>query len=178
LRIASFVIPLPFGAAFFLDSQRRPLESLLVGLVLGFVATAIMTASAAIRYQQPILPSNTFEWLENLEYVASITLGFLIGNLFARGGGASSWFRKKEDWVLVEVETALASSIPMIPVFLDGVSMPSSAQLPASIRDIGYRTATEVRSGLDFDSHMARLIDGIDKTLDMNQQRATHKTSG
>src|SRR5262249_446690 len=120
LRIASFVIPLPFGAAFFLDSQRRPLESLLVGLVLGFVATAIMTASAAIPYQQPILPSNTFEWLENLEYVASITLGFLIGNLFARALGASSWFRKKEDWVLVEVETALASSIPMIPVLLDG----------------------------------------------------------
>src|SRR5262249_39360646 len=73
LRIASFVIPLPWGAFFSLYAKRGPFDSLLVVLFLGFFPTAIMTASAAIRYQQPILPSNTFEWLENLEYVASIT---------------------------------------------------------------------------------------------------------
>src|SRR5215813_12569272 len=165
LRIASFLIPLPFGAAFFVDPQRKPLASLFVGAALGFIATAVMTASASIRYQQPFLPSDTLEWLENLEYVVSIALGFLVGNLLARVPAVSSWFREKEDWVLVEVETALAASIPIIPVLLDGASMPGPAQLPKSIRDIGYRTDTEVRSGLDFDSHMARLIDGIDKIL-------------
>jgi hypothetical protein len=166
LRLAAFVIPLPFGAAFSVDSQRKPLAPLLVGAALGFIATAAMTASASIRYQQPILPSSTFEWLESLEYVVSIALGFLLGNLLARMPKVSSWFRKKEDWVLVEVETALASSIPIIPVLLEGASMPGPAQLPKSIRDIGYRAATEVRSGLDFDSHMARLTAGIDKILD------------
>jgi hypothetical protein len=124
-----------------------------------------MTLSVSVRYHQPIMPSDTFEWLENIEYVVSIALGFGIGNMLARLPGVSSWWPQKDDWVLVEVATALEKRIPIFPVLVDGARMPAPGELPKSIRGIAYRAAADVHSGPDFDSHMARLIAGIDQIL-------------
>jgi hypothetical protein len=165
LRVACFVIPLPFGAAFFREARTRPLAAFAVGAVLGVVATCAMTLSVSVRYHQPIMPSDTFEWLENLEYVVSIALGFSIGNLLARVPGVSSWSPQKDDWVLAEVATALEKRIPIVPVLVDGARMPAPEELPKRIREFAYRAATDVHSGPDFDPHMARLIAGIDQIL-------------
>lgn len=165
LRIVSFVVPLLFGAAFFWEARTRPVIAFAVGAVLGLISASTMTISASLRYDQPIMPSDTFEWLSNMEYVVIIALGFQAGNLLARLPRVSLWFQNKEDWVQDEVETALRGSIPMIPVLLDGATMPAPRQLPWNIRQIAYRAATEVRSGLDFDSDVARLIAGIDSIL-------------
>jgi hypothetical protein len=105
------ITPLPFGAAFFREARTRPLAAFAVGAILGVVATCAMTLSVSVRYHQPIMPSDTFEWLENIEYVVSIALGFGIGNMLARLPGVSSWWPQKDDWVLVEVATALEKRI-------------------------------------------------------------------
>ena len=165
LRFACFIIPLPFGAAFFREARTRPLAAFAVGAILGVVTTCAMTISVSVRYHQPIIPSDTFEWLENIEYVVSSALGFAIGNMLARLPGVSSWWPQKDDWVLVEVATALEKRIPIVPVLVDGARMPSPGELPKGIRGIAYRSATDVHSGPDFDAHMARLIAGIDKIL-------------
>src|SRR5262249_42881397 len=99
LRIACFIIPLPFGTAFFREARTRPLAAFAVGAILGLVATCAMTISVSLRYHQPILPSDTFEWLENVEYVVSIAVGFFTGNILARMPGVASWWPQKEDWV-------------------------------------------------------------------------------
>src|SRR5262249_12737080 len=112
LRIASFLIPLPCGPVFFVAPQKTPLPPLFVGAASGFIPTAVMTASASIRYQQPFLPSDTLEWLENLEYVVSIALGFLVGNLLARVPAVSPSVREEEEWVVVAGQAALAASVP------------------------------------------------------------------
>jgi hypothetical protein len=165
LRIVCFLIPLPFGAAFFWEARTKLLAALGVGAVLGLVTTCAMTVSVALRYHQPIVPSDSLEWLENLEYVISIGLGFLAGSLLARLPRVSSWWPQSEDWVVIEVATALEQRIPIIPVLVNGATMPSPRELPNSIRRIAYLAGTEVQSGPDFDSHMARLIAGIDKIL-------------
>jgi hypothetical protein len=100
--------------------------------------------------------------LENLEYAITIALGFWAGNLLARLPRTSVVFEKAEDWVEVEIETALQHKVPIIPVLLDGATVPSSESLPPRIRDIAYRNATHVRTGPDFDLHMSRLMAGID----------------
>ena len=165
LRIACFIIPLPFGTAFFREARTRPLAAFAVGAILGVVATCAMTISVSLRYHQPILPSDTFEWLENVEYVVSIAVGFFTGNLLARMPGVASWWPQKEDWVLLEVATALEKRIPIVPVLVDGAKMPAAEELPKGIRALAYRAATDVHSVPDFDAHMARLIAGIDKIL-------------
>ena len=71
--------------------------------------------------------------------------------------------RKRNDVVRIEVETALKRDIPIIPVLVDGATMPSSVQLPKSLRAFADRNAAEVDGGRDFHPHMDRLMQAIDR---------------
>lgn len=167
-RIFSFLIPLTFGVASYWERQINPTAAFVFGAAIGTIAVIPMTVSTSLLYSSSsssIMPSGTVEWLENLEFVATITLGFWAGNMLARLPWFSRWIHEREDWVRVEVETALDKNVPIIPVLLDGATMPDRGQLPKSMQEISYRTATQVQSGADFDSHMTRLVAGIDKII-------------
>ena len=69
------------------------------------------------------------------------------------------------DPVRVELETALKRNITVLPVLLDGTSMPDPANLPEGIRDFAYRNAIEVESGRDFNVHIDRLIRAMEQIL-------------
>jgi hypothetical protein len=165
LRIASFIIPIPFGAVFFWQTRLNPIAALAAAAILGVIADAGMTVSTAIRYGQPIMPSGTLEWLENAEYVVAIALGFVAGNTFARLPGVSSWFPEREDWVIAEVEAGLKNGIPLLPVLVERATMPARRELPNKIADFSYRSAIAVDSGWEFDKDMDKVIAGIDKIL-------------
>jgi hypothetical protein len=172
LRIASFVIPFPFGAVFFWQTRLNPIAAFAAGAALGVIAVAAMTVSAAIRYHQPIVPSGTLEWLENAEYVVAIALGFVAGNTFARLPGISSWFPEREDWVIAEVEAGLKNGLPLLPILAEGATMPTRRELPRRIADFSYRSATAVDGGWKFDSDMNKVIAAIDKILNESQAGA------
>ena len=174
LRIASFVLPFPFGAAFFWQTRLNPIAAFAVGAVLGVIAVSAMTVSTAIRYQQPLMPSGNLEWLENAEYVVAMALGFVGGNTFARLPGVSSWFPEREDWVMAEVEAGLKNGIPLFPVLVEGAAMPTRRELPNKIVDFSYRSAMAVDSGWGFDSDMNKVIAAIDNIL--SESHAGDKT--
>jgi hypothetical protein len=69
------------------------------------------------------------------------------------------------DWVRIEIETALAKQIPVIPILIDRMRMPKATELPDSLRNFAFRQAAEVDSGVDFRSHMDRLIRSMDQYL-------------
>jgi hypothetical protein len=71
----------------------------------------------------------------------------------------------RRDPVRIEVETALGRDITVIPILVDGASMPSAVQLPKSLRAFADRNAAKVDGGQDFHTHMQRLILAIDATL-------------
>jgi Effector-associated domain 1/TIR domain len=162
LRAVCFLIPLPFGALLYWKTRCKPVLGFAGAVILGVIAAAAMSISASVRYDQPIWPTGTLEWLDNLEYAVTIVLGFWAGNISGRLPGFSGLFHKPEDWVEFEIETALVQNVPIIPVLLDGATMPASQKLPRTIRDVAYRNATHVNSGPDFDLHMDRLITAID----------------
>jgi Effector-associated domain 1/TIR domain len=162
LRAVCFLIPLPFGALLYWKTGCKPVLGFAGGVILGVIAAAAMSISASVRYGQPIWPTGTSEWLENLEYAVTIILGFWAGDILGRLPGLSRLFHKPEDWVEFEIETALVQNVPIIPVLLDGATMPPSEKLPRTIRDVAYRNATHVHSGPDFDLHMDRLFTAID----------------
>ncbi|HET7715154.1 MAG TPA: caspase family protein, partial [Bauldia sp.] len=62
------------------------------------------------------------------------------------------------DPVRVEIETALRRGITVVPVLIDGASMPKPDELPGSIRSLSFRNAAPVDAGRDFHQHMDRLI--------------------
>jgi TIR domain-containing protein len=69
------------------------------------------------------------------------------------------------DWVRIEIETALAKKIPVIPILIDRLRMPKPSDLPETLRDFAFRQAAEIDSGVDFRSHVERLIRSIDQHL-------------
>jgi hypothetical protein len=165
LRIVAFLLPLPFGAALYWQTRAKPIAAFGIAAMLGVIAAAAMIVSTSLRYQQPILPASAYEWWESIEYVLTIALGFWAGTLLARLPGVPALLGGGEDWVRHEIEIALAQKTPVIPVLLDDAVMPASDELPEKMRPIVFHNAVQVRSGLDFDTHMARLIAGIDQIL-------------
>lgn len=69
------------------------------------------------------------------------------------------------DFVRIEIEAALERNIAVIPVLVQGASLPSVAELPASLQALSYRNAIAVRPDPDFHQDVARLIKGIEAHL-------------
>ncbi len=65
------------------------------------------------------------------------------------------------DFVRIEIEAALQRNIPVIPVLVQGASLPSAQELPQSLCELAYRNATVVRADPDFQADIVRLMDGI-----------------
>jgi len=86
------------------------------------------------------------------------------GWLGATGGGGAR-IQLESDAVRVEIETALRRRTPLIPILIGSTTMPSSDQLPPSLKDFAFRNALRVDTGQDFDHHMERLIKSIDGIL-------------
>jgi hypothetical protein len=70
-----------------------------------------------------------------------------------------------QDYVRTEIEIALDRGIPVIPVLLQGVTMPAEADLPPSIAKLAYRNAAQIDPGAGFRMHMDRLIRGLGQLL-------------
>lgn len=81
LRVASMVLPLPFGFYLFKNRKRH--------LFAWFVATAGLAAASVVGMSAitgwvdhtPVMPQSMVEWREFLEYATSITFSFLTGML-------------------------------------------------------------------------------------------------
>jgi chemotaxis protein histidine kinase CheA len=69
------------------------------------------------------------------------------------------------DPVRVEVETALRNCRHVIPVVVEGGSIPKVEQLPDSLNKLPYRAGLMVDSGQDFEQHIERLIRNIQSIL-------------
>ncbi|MCL6699335.1 toll/interleukin-1 receptor domain-containing protein [Sphingomonas sp. NSE70-1] len=63
-----------------------------------------------------------------------------------------------DDWVRIEVETALDRGIPVVPLLIDGASLPTRDQLPESLWPLLRRNALPVDSGRDFHAQLTRLV--------------------
>jgi len=66
------------------------------------------------------------------------------------------------DFVRIEIEAALQRDIRLIPVLVRDAAMPGPGDLPASIRDLAFRNAVQVRAGRDFRIDISRLIQALE----------------
>jgi hypothetical protein len=94
-------------------------------------------------------------------------------------GDGKSRINDVNDWVRIEIESALRKNIPVVPTLIDSCPMPKSSDLPDTLRDLSFRHAAQIDSGLDFRSHMERLIRSIDKLVeDRKADKAAPSSSG
>jgi hypothetical protein len=81
LRLASVVIPLPFGLALYARQKIGFRGAFLVGVVTAALAVTCMLTVTGFNDNVPIIPGPWIEWREVIEYIASIALAFLTGNI-------------------------------------------------------------------------------------------------
>ena len=73
--------------------------------------------------------------------------------------------RLADDPVKMEIETALAHNIPVLPVLIGSTLMPNAEELPPSISIITAQNAERIGVLHDFDTHMRGLLPKIESIL-------------
>ena len=76
------------------------------------------------------------------------------------------------DFVRVEIETALARGVRVIPVLVDGAAMPRAEDLPESLRKLTRRQGIEI-SHARFDSDAERLTEALSQLEEELGKRQT-----
>ena len=87
----------------------------------------------------------------------------LIGHRWAdtKDGQGQRRLDQPGDSVRLEVEAALRRQIRVIPVLVDGASIPPADALPESLASLAFRNGIQVRYDPDFHTDVDRLIRGL-----------------
>jgi hypothetical protein len=70
-----------------------------------------------------------------------------------------------EDFVRIEVETALERALPVIPIVIDRATIPAKADLPDRLQDLAFLNAFFLDQGRHFHHHASELIKGVELLL-------------
>lgn len=81
-----------------------------------------------------------------------------------------------DDFIRIEIETALQRNIRVVPVLVDGASLPQADDLPSSLRPLVRRQALEL-SHTGFRSEVSRLIAAIDEVLEARPGRTAEPSA-
>jgi len=68
---------------------------------------------------------------------------------------------RADDYVRIEIESALAQGKLVIPVRVMGAALPDFSALPGKIRELQWLNAAEIRRQPDFDGDCSRLVQSI-----------------
>jgi TIR domain len=83
-----------------------------------------------------------------------------------------------DDFVRIEIEAALKSNIRVIPVLVDGATMPKAGELPESLKGLARRQGTEV-SPARFEADVEKLTLALVSILDERRKHeALHAERG
>jgi hypothetical protein len=82
IRIASMLIPLPFGFALRWVAKQGAGFTAGIGVLVGVVSVAGMLTMVGYSDQVSVLPATARDWRETIEYAVSIALALVTGNVF------------------------------------------------------------------------------------------------
>ena len=85
--------------------------------------------------------------------------------LSVRDGAGARRIDDPDDYVRLEIRSALERNIPVIPVMVDGAEVPKHENLPEPLQRLAFRNAIHVRSDPDFQHDMGRLCRDISRFL-------------
>jgi TIR domain len=88
----------------------------------------------------------------------------LIGKTWLERDDGMPRLGEEQDVITQEIRTAMASKLPILPVLVDGASMPGESQLPASLASLSSLNAIDLRH-TSFDRDLQAVNDHLVETL-------------
>jgi hypothetical protein len=88
LRVISIAVPLVFGLLLAWQGGRGTLPAVAIGVALGLITILGMNVSDSLSSGDKILPQTRVDWQDEVEYVTSIALSFIVGHALGRMLGA------------------------------------------------------------------------------------------
>jgi|KBSSwiStaDraftv2_1062776.scaffolds.fasta_scaffold279391_1 hypothetical protein len=85
----------------------------------------------------------------------------IIGGRWLTTAEGESRLNEPSDLVRLELETAIARGIRIIPLLVDGATIPDAYRLPGPLQGLASRNAIEIRPDPDFHRDISRLISAI-----------------
>jgi len=73
-----------------------------------------------------------------------------------------------DDYVRIEVSTALLRNVPVIPLLVKNAKMPKKSDLPDDIANLSFRNGTHIRNDPDFHFDMDRVIQSLSSHVNIN----------
>ncbi len=83
--------------------------------------------------------------------------------LSARNEHGERFLQDPEDFVRLEIETAKDLQIPIIPVLLGNICLPTVDELPSSLKFLPYLQSLSIRPDPDFQIDVGRLCGALEK---------------
>ncbi len=84
----------------------------------------------------------------------------------ARNSAGQRRLEDPDDFVRIELETALARDIPVVPVLVGHAQLPVASELPGALASLVFRQSIEVRPDPDFHNDATRLVTALRAILD------------
>lgn len=105
------------------------------------------------------------EYLKSAIEKSYIVLVLMGKDWFGHFPDGSRRIDRPNDFVRIEVESALALGKIVIPVLAGSATMPQEIELPESISSLAFRNGTRISSGADYNSHFNTLLSSIDPLI-------------
>ena len=142
-------------------SYRRSDTQMAAGRLRDALAARFGVASV-FRDKEAIRPG--YDWVDEIRSAleGDVVVLALLGPQWANSLDVEGRRRldDPEDSNRMELETALAKKVPVIPVLVEGARLPETDTLPASLRTLTRRNAIPLRDD-DWDGDFARLADAL-----------------
>jgi hypothetical protein len=88
----------------------------------------------------------------------------------ARDEDGNRRLENPNDFVRVEIGAALQRNIPVVPILVDGATIPDVRQLPNELEELSFRNGIDVRLA-SFHNDVSRLIQGLKTQLSIDIKR-------
>jgi TIR domain len=126
-------------------------------------------SESVFEYQHHAEPSKDFRRVIGRAIRKCDVVLAIIGPNWKIGAGGNLSLQEANDWVRIELETAIQLDLPVIPVLVEDAVMPSPAELPDGLRDFSFLTASTVDTSKDFHREMDVLMATIDKVAESHE---------
>lgn len=102
------------------------------------------------------------EYLDHEVEQCTVLFAVIGPQWLATGPGGDRRLDDPQDFVRIEIASALRRAIPVVPLLVDGARLPQTQELPEDLQPLARRNGIAIRHDPDFHNDMTRLLSRLE----------------